>query len=176
MNRFAPTFIGIVSATLAGSLVAQGLRPGRTRLIAPEEKAWFKRQSPAIQKAVIAELRSAKACVADYSKRDGTKDAMTAAGLSQPRFYSGVSNGVVIYRTVPGIRGCSPEFINQGQGQDQIFDDLPALWHGPPRGLRGQELCGAAASRYAAAFNKTLAVMKPDAFHAACPTGQLEGK
>jgi hypothetical protein len=157
MDRVAWTFVWIVSTTLTGSVVA-----------------WFERQSPTNQRSVIAELRSAKACVSDYSKRDGAKDAMTAASLQRPRFYTGISNGVVIYRTVPGIKDCSPPFTNQGQ--DQTFEYLPALWHGPPRALRGQELCEAAASQYAAAFNRTLATLKPDAFHAACPTGQPEGK
>ncbi len=60
MNRFAPTFIGIVSATLAGSLVAQGLRSERTQLIAPEQKSWFERQSPAIQKAVLPSYEAPK--------------------------------------------------------------------------------------------------------------------
>lgn len=174
MDRGASIFIGIVSATLAGSLVAQGLRPERTRLIAPDEKAWFDRQSPAIQKAVIAALRSAKACVADYSKRDGVKDAMTAAGLPQPRFYTGISNGTVVYRTVPGIKSCYPAFT--AQDPDQLFKYLQDAYAGPPRTMRVQQSCEAAASQYAAAFNRTLAMVKPDTLHAACPTGQPEGK
>ena len=174
MNRIAPILIGIVSATLAGSVVAQELRSEGMRLIAPDEKAWFERQSSAMQKKIIADLRSAKACISDYGKRDGGKDAITAAGLSRPRFYTGVSNGVVVYRTVPGIKGCSPAFTNQSQ--DQLFKDLPEAYSGPPRTMRIQTLCGAAAAQYAAAFNRALAMMKPDAFHAACPTGQPEVK
>ena len=170
MNRIASISIVILSATLAGAVVAQDLRSEGTRLVAPDEKAWFKRQSPAIRKRVVADLRSAKACISDYARRDGVKDAMTAAGLPQPRLYTGVSNGVVVYRTVPGIEGCSPPFANQSQ--DQLFKNLPEAYSGPPRTMELQRLCGVAASDYAAVFNRTLVMMKPEAFHAACSTGQ----
>ena len=172
MKRITPILIGIVSATVAGSVVAQRSQSGETRLIAPDEKAWFDRQPSAVKKKIMADLQTAKACVSAYGKRDGKKDAMTAAALPRPKFYTGISNGVVVYRTVPGIKGCSPAFTPPSE--DQIFTELPEVYSGPFRTMRTQISCGAAASHYAAAFNRTLAMMKPDAFHAACPTGQRE--
>jgi hypothetical protein len=174
MNRIAPIGIGILSVAIAGSLLAQGSRSEGSRLIAPDERLWFKRQSPAVRKNIMANLQAAKACISTYGKRDAGKDATTAAGLPRPRFYTGISNGVVIYRTVPGVRGCSPAF--KSPNQDQLFRELPEAWSGPPRTMRIQISCEAAASKYAAAFNSTLARMKPDAFHAACPAGQTEVK
>jgi len=172
MNRITPILIGIVLAALAGSVVAQRSQSGHTRLIAPDEKAWFDRQPSAVKKKIMADLQTAKACVSAYGKRDGSKDAMAAAGFPRPKFYTGISNGVVVYRTVPGIKGCSPAFTTPSG--DQFFTELPEAYSGPFRTMRIQTSCGAAASHYAAAFNKTLAMMKPDAFHAACPTGQRE--
>lgn len=172
MNRSTAVLIGIVSATVAGSVVAQSSRSGSTRLIAPDERAWFDRQSSVARKKIMADLQAAEACISTYGKRDGSKDAMAAAVLPRPRFYTGISNGVVVYRTVPGIRGCSPAFTTSGE--DQVFTELPDAYSGPFRTMKIQTSCGAAASHYAAAFNRTLAVMKPDAFHAACPMGQRE--
>jgi hypothetical protein len=109
-----------------------------------------------------------------FGKHDGSKDAMIAASLPRPQVYTGLSIGVVVYRTVPGINGCSlPSTI---LSQDQPFKKLPEVYSGPMRSMRIQTLCGAAASRYAAAFNETLAMVKPQTFHAACPTRQPEAK
>lgn len=153
MNRSTPVLIGIVSATVAGSVVAQSPRSWDTRLIAPDERAWFDRHSLVVKKKIMADLQKAKACISVFGKRDGPKDAMTAASLPRPQFYTGLSDGVVVYRTVPGIKGCSsPSTI---LSQDQPFKELPEAYSGPTRSMRIQALCGAAASRYAAAFNQT---------------------
>jgi hypothetical protein len=144
------------------------------RLIAPDEKAWFERQPPALRKKIIVDLREAQACIAHFSKRDGAKEAAAAAKSSQPRFYTGISNGVHVYRTVPGIKGCFPSFTDTSESGR--FRELPEAYSGPPRTLQVQRLCGAAASRFAAAFNRTLAMVKPDVFRAVCPTGQLQAR
>lgn len=172
MNRSTPVLIGIVSAAVAGSVVAQSSRSVNTRLIAPDERAWFDRQPSVVRKKIMADLQTAKACISAYGNRDGSKEAMAAAGLPRPKFYTGISNGVVVYRTVPGIKGCSPGFATASA--DQLFIELPQAYSGPFRMMRIQILCGEAASHYAAAFNRTLAVIKPDAFHAACPMGERE--
>lgn len=172
MKRVVTILLGIVSAALASTLVAQGQRSSGMRMVPPDETAWFQRQSPASKRKIIADLESARACVSNYAKRDGRKDAVVAAGLPDPRFYTGISNGVVVYRTVPAVEGCSPAFTSRSK--DQPFRELAEAYSGPPRTMKLQMLCGEAASQYAATFNRTLATIKPDAFHAACPAGRLE--
>jgi hypothetical protein len=174
MKLVVITLLGIVAATLAGTVVAQSQRSSGMRLVAPDETAWFQRQSSAEKRKIIADLKSARVCVSDFAKRNGRQDAMVAARLPDPRFYTRISNGVVVYRTVPGIKGCSPAFTNRSK--DQPFKELAEAYSGPPRTMKLQMLCGEAASHYAATFNRTLATIKPDAFYAACAAGQLEAQ
>lgn len=176
--RIMPVLIGVAFSVLIGSAAVQGQRPNGLGLLAPGEKAWFDRQPDQTKKKLIVDLRDAKACIAEFTARDGVKEAQIAAKSPQPRFYSGVSNGVVVYRTVPGIKGCSPAFLNQTDDRgfkvdDRGFKVLPEIYFGPPRSMHLQNQCAIAASRYAAAFNRTLATMRPSAFRAACPDGEL---
>lgn len=174
MKLITTILLGIMSAAFAGSIVGQVPRSSDMRLVAPDEAAWFQRQSPAMKRKIIADLEKARACISSYATRDARREATVAARSSNPRFYSGFSNGVVAYRTVPGIKGCSPTFTSRSE--DQYFTELAEAYSGPPRTMKVQMLCGEAASKYAASFNRTLASMKPGAFHEACPTGQLEAK
>ncbi|TGX52372.1 hypothetical protein E5A73_16395 [Sphingomonas gei] len=171
MNRVVMISFAIMSAGSACAISAREQPTTWISLIAPEEAAWFKLQPPGAKRKILADLRRARACVAGFAKRDGRKDAVAAARLPSPRFYSGISNGVVVYRTVPAVQGCSPEFISKNE--DQHFRELADAYSGPPRTMKLQRLCGEAASTYAATFNRTLARIKPEAFNAACPKGRL---
>ena len=174
MKHVVTISLGVMSAAFAGSIVAQGQQSSGERLVAPNEAAWFQRQSTSSKRKIIADLKTARECVSDYGRRDGRKDAIVAAALPGPRFYTGISNGVVIYRTVPAVKECSPTFT--GPSENKSFKELAEAYSGPPRRMKLQMLCAEAATHYAATFNRTLASMKPEAFHAACPAGQLEAK
>ena len=172
MKQILTIVLASMAAVSCGTLFAKERQIAATQLIAPEEASWFRKQPPASKPLIIADLRKARICIANYGKRDARKDALKTSMSRSPKFYTGISNGVVIYRTLPGVAGCSPPF-SDGKSEG-LFEELADAWSGPPRAMRLQTLCSQAASRYAAAFNRTLAVAKPNAFQAACPAGRLE--
>ncbi len=170
MFRIGPTTLGVALMMLASSGATRERRSERARLIAPHEMAWFDRQTPARQKALFVNLRRAETCVATFAKRDGGSEARTAATLPDARFYTGISDGVVVHAFVPGLDGCPLPLAEQDR--KRFYRALPEAYSGPMSGLEVQQSCGAAATRYAAQFNRTLAALRPEILDAACAAGR----
>lgn len=132
--------------------------------------AWFNRLAPARQKDLLVDARRAENCVATFAKRDGGSEARIAAKLTNPRLYTGMSDGVVVYSFVPGLDGCPLPLAEQDR--KRFYRALREAYSGPVFGLDIQQSCGAAATRYAAQFNRTLAALRPEILDAACAAGR----
>jgi len=141
-------------------------RAASTMLLHPTEREWFARLPKAQQVLQLKALRAARLCIARYATKNGKEDAKSAAKLPGAKFLSGTSNGVVVYRTAPGLDGCSGPSLNL---TDDNFVQLSDAWSGPPYSLGLQVKCSTMANRYAADFNQTLATGRPEVLHRACP-------
>ncbi len=170
MFRIGSTTLGGALMMLDSSGATREVRSERARLIAPHEMAWFDRQTPARQKVLLVNLRRAETCIATLAKREGGSEARAAVKLPNPRFYTGISDGVVVYAFVPGLDGCPLPLAEQDR--KRFYRALPETYSGPVFGLDIQQSCGAAATRYAAQFNRTLAALRPEILDAACAAGR----
>lgn len=148
----------------AGALAQK--RATSTTLLNPTEREWFARLPKAQQVLQLKALRAARLCIARYAAKSGKEDAKSAAKLPGPKFLSGTSNGVVVYRTTPGLDGCSGPTLNLS---DDNFVQVSDAWSGPPYSLGLQVKCSTMANRYAADFNQTLATERPEVLRRACP-------
>lgn len=149
----------------AGALAQK--RAASTTLLSPAEKERFAHLPKAQQALQLKALRAARLCIARYATKNGKEDAKSAAKLPGAKFLAGTSNGVVVYRTAPGLDGCSGPSLNL---TDDNFVQLSDAWSGPPYSLGLQVKCSTMANRYAADFNQTLATERPEALRRACPS------
>jgi hypothetical protein len=175
VNRAAAVLIGLTPAAFAGIVVAQSRSSSDPPLMTAQERASFRRLTPANQKALIADLEHARACISDFAGRDGRKDADAAAKTAGPQFYTGMSDGFVVYSTVPAITDCPLDFTATGT-DTPFFRHLPDAYSGPIAWTQVQQRCSGAAIRYALTFNRTLASLRPDILRAACPAGTLDAE
>ena len=160
----------VIASFLAAPAVTRIWNSAQAELLNPAEKQWFNGLSKAQKERELKALREAQICVVRYRAKDGTEDARVAAKLKEVHFLSGVSNGVVVYRTTPGIDGCSEPSISLS---NDSFVPLDEAWDGPPRTTALEVKCSTLANRYAADFNRTLAAARPEALRKACPFGRV---
>jgi hypothetical protein len=160
-----PIVIALVLVSGSVGALAQK-RSASTTLLNPAEREWFAHLPKAQQALELKALRAAQLCIARYASKNGKEDAKSAAKLPEAKFLSGTSNGVVVYRTAPGLDGCSGPSLNL---TDDNFVQLSDAWSGPPNSLGLQVKCSTMANRYAADFNQTLATERPEVLHRACP-------
>lgn len=160
----------VFACLLAAPALTRPRNTAQTNLLDPTERRWFEDLSKAERTRELTALRAAQICVARYRTKNGSEDARVAAKLPEVHFLSGVSNGVVVYRTTPGIDDCSGPSISR---LDESFVPLDEAWQGPPRSSVLQAKCSTLAYHYAADFNRTLAAARPEALRKACPTGKV---
>lgn len=115
---------------------------------------WVREQPPEKQGELDAMMAGWRACVAHFQAADPKRDAIAEAAREEPRFYSLASGGVRSILSVPGV--CENIDTRNRRHKRELDAAMSSpqdgMGHGPPSARR----CFAAATRYAAEFNRAL--------------------
>lgn len=124
--------------------------------------------------AEFLSLQQVRLCVQQFPQKNGPQDATRAAHSAHPQFMTRVESGAALYQEVPGIAKCGVPWPrpNQGETAFRSLSEADSWQFWDHREVRQE--CSIRAQNYAAAFNRTLAKLRPDALRRACKAGRID--